>query len=104
MILLLGPVPSAFAQTDLVGRRISERDAEDLFRPKLKIGNDAGAIAQVSAGPAQGLFTLVMEDGTVRLWDLGVGAQLAITSGACSEDSLIRFHARPRLIPYAARE
>ena len=83
LLALLGVCSDAFGQRlNAVGWEVTEAIAADQFKAKLKIENDSGAILHVSLGPHQRLLTLVMADGTVRLWDLNAGVQRAVIPAA----------------------
>ena len=68
-----------FGATSSLGQgwQIASGIAADLLRPKLTIRNASGASRHVSHDERLERLTLVMDDDTVRLWDLRSGVQLA---------------------------
>jgi hypothetical protein len=96
LFALLGACPNAFGQRlAAIGWEITEAIAADQFKAKLRIANDSGAILHVSLGPKQRLLTLVMADGTVRLWDLNAGVQRAVIPAAGEAPSALGYGLPP---------
>lgn len=65
--------------TNQISRTVNEGISKNLFDnmiiPQLKVKNASGQVKQISLSTDQRFLTLLLEDGTARVWDLDVGVQ-----------------------------
>lgn len=81
-----------------VSNAISKNIADNYIRPQLTIKNSSGAVRSITFDSKKTLMAIVLEDGSIRVWDLSLGIQRPAIFPVNSSFTAIAIDAKHQLL------